>query len=164
MLPLMLGGFIGLYYTPWLLTSLTDVDGNLEPIGTRIALAAILGIVSLFCTLGIWCYQSIYVANLARDGDTVIVSTQGLLWLNATSLPVTKFRSGNEYRGRLMIPGEVSVSTPFRTIAIDGWWLPLLVDDQSRHLDSTALNQLVRDGRKARERKAKAQTETQPGQ
>ncbi|MEO1204789.1 MAG: hypothetical protein AAFV45_00505 [Pseudomonadota bacterium] len=151
----MTGGAVGLFYTPWLLTSLPDADGNLEPLSMRIMLATLVGVVSLLCTVGLWCYQSIYVARLARDNDTVIVHTQGLLQQSARAIPVTAFRSSRAYGGRLFIPGQVSVNTPFHTIKVEGWWLPLLVDDQSRHIDLAALASILRDSENIRGRKAK---------
>jgi hypothetical protein len=149
-LPLMGGGIVGLYYSPWLLTSLPDVDGQLEPFGARIGLAALVAFVSLLCTVGLWCYQSIYVARLVRDGDLVIVHTQGLLQLNEKHLPIKAFHSSKAYSGRMLLPGKPFVNAPFQTMTVEGWWLPLLVDEQSEYLDGIALTQILRDSEVAR--------------
>ncbi|MEL7049881.1 MAG: hypothetical protein AAFO75_13165, partial [Pseudomonadota bacterium] len=85
-----------------------------------------------------------------------VVHTQGLFQPSARDLPVRAFRSGREYRGLLSIPGQVSVNAPFQTITVDGWLLPLLVDEQSRHLDRRALADLVRDSERIRRREAKS--------
>ena len=155
-LPFMCAGFVGLCFTPWLLTSLPNIDGELEPLSARIALASLVAFCGLLCTVGFWFYLSIYVSALARDGDTVIVRTQGVLWPSFKALPITSLRSISEYDGRLWIPGRVWVNAPFQTMAVEGWKLPLLVDDQSRYLDRTALHQLVRDSETQRRRQAKS--------
>lgn len=152
--PFICAGLVGLCFTPWLLTSLPNIDGELEPLSARIALASLVAFCGLLCTVGFWCYLSIYVSALVRDGDTVIVQTQGILWPNAKALTITSLRSISEHDGRLWIPSRVWVNAPFQTIAVEGWKLPLLIDDQSRYLDRTALRQIIRDSEMKRRRQA----------
>ncbi|MEL6292187.1 MAG: hypothetical protein AAFQ44_10365, partial [Pseudomonadota bacterium] len=45
-------GLVGLYFTPEILMSLTDVDGNLEPLDARIGLGGLIGGASLLATVG----------------------------------------------------------------------------------------------------------------
>ncbi|MEM9724897.1 MAG: hypothetical protein AAF909_05465 [Pseudomonadota bacterium] len=137
--------------TPWTLTSLTDVDGALEPLVARVALAALLALVGLLCTAGIWAYTSVYVTRLRRHGDWAKVTTQGLLWPRERRLSLAMLHPAQSYEGRLFIPGEALLNTPFRTIAVTGWRLPLLVDDQSPVMDSAGLDALLRQGARLRQ-------------
>lgn len=149
-LPFMVGGGVGLAYTPWLLTSLTDVDGNLEPFGARLAIAALVGGTSLLCTVGFWIYVAIYAARVVRRGDTVDLYTQGVLQRRKQTLAITSFLGSKEHDGEMYIPTRFSIRTPFITLKISGWFLPLIVDAQSRHFDERALNRLLQNARRVR--------------
>ncbi|MEO0730358.1 MAG: hypothetical protein AAFY64_08250 [Pseudomonadota bacterium] len=152
---LMAGGLVGLYYTPWVFTSLSDQHGNLESFEARLMLSALLGAVSLISVLGMLYYHSFYVARIERRGDTVTIYSQGLIFRRPFDVPVRAFRSSRAYSGYLKIPRQVTVNTPFRTLTLDGWWLPFMIDDQSRHMDGAALMRLFRESDKIRRREGR---------
>ncbi|MCB1510662.1 MAG: hypothetical protein KDJ36_07140 [Hyphomicrobiaceae bacterium] len=161
--PMMLGAI-------WALFDLRAVDGSLEPIGARIAIAALLFVTGFLCTVGMWIYLSIYPMRLQTSGDTIIMETARLIGSGRTILPISHFGSKTFHTGRIGAPGSLErragfrfdINTPFSTIAIAGWRLPMLIDHQGGGFDSGELRRLTSAAERAR-RNAQASASASDG-
>ncbi|MEO0792962.1 MAG: hypothetical protein AAFY27_10500 [Pseudomonadota bacterium] len=149
-------GLVGLYFTPEILMSLTDVDGNLEPLDARIGLGGLIGGASLLATVGMWLYVYVYVVSISRSGDYVVVRTQGVFRPTTRIIPITGFIGSTAHDGRTKFPMRFQVNAPYTTLRIDGWWLPLVVDEQSETFHGDALGRIVQDSEMIRRRAATA--------
>lgn len=143
----------------WMLFELRAVDGTLEPFEARLAVSALVFVTGFLCSLGMWVYVTIYPMRLSRDGDAVIMETARLFGDVRTALPITHFGSRTFHKGRLGAAGSVErrmgfrfdINTPFSTVAIAGWWLPMLIDHQGTGFDAAALERLAKDAERARQ-------------
>lgn len=142
-------GIVPLVSAPNVLTSLTNVAGELEPLDARIALASLLFGVGLLMTVGLWLYLGLYVTRLTRTKSDAFVSFAGVFRTYTRRIPVDCFRDGGEHEGRTHIYSTgLRVDAPYRTARVRGWWLPLILDQQAETFDGAGLDRLIADGKR----------------
>lgn len=138
---------IGLALLPtafWSLTSLSKIDGTLEPIGARITLFAFLLVVGLLMSAGMWFYITRYVLRLTRSPEGIDITTSRILY-NVTNRYSSKdfdsFKSKDDggFIGRGMF-----ADTPFDTIRLKGALFPFILDCKAEIYDGRSLAEIAR--------------------
>ena len=119
-------------YSGWLVFhsyGLAPADGGeLKPFGSRLIVGgSIAGAGLAFCGLMI-VYASIYVLQLSRDGEKVVLKT--LSWTGKESGPwilkASEFQQARQFGGKLNL--DISVDAPWINLHVSGRRLPLLLD------------------------------------
>jgi hypothetical protein len=125
----------------WALTSLTALDGNLEPLETRILLFAILLVSGFLMSLGLWLFLKLYVLRISQIDDRISVTTTRVLMDLTETFEPGQLGQGRRYDGKAIV-GRNNSPAPFHTIAIQGRRLPLILDEQASVFDTAAIERL----------------------
>lgn len=128
-----------LWLAGWAGFHATDAAGNLEPLASRLGLAALAAGAGLVFSAGMAVYLMLYAMRLERLGNNLILRRSYVFGEYDTTIPITNITG---VRHRAWRNG--SVETPFYTVAIRGWRLPIIVDCRSPAIDEQAIRRLAR--------------------
>lgn len=137
-------GLILIACSYWAVTSLTKVDGTLEPLGARLTLGALILVTGLLLSLGLWVYIQLYVLRLVRRGSMVEVTTSRIFYNHTALFERSDFETHRDHQeGSFLIVWFFS-NTPFDSLKVGRNLLPYILDRKIEHFDSTAIASLTR--------------------
>lgn len=141
-------GFVALPAAYWAFTDLRALDGSLEPLGLRAALAGLLLLTGLLFGPGLLVFCRIYPLCLTLAEDCVVVQTMSFFGTRERRLQLARFGAWSEHEGHIY-----TVRTPFATVKIAGWALPMILDRQAKTFSEAGLRRVLKAA--AQQRKAK---------
>lgn len=131
------------YYT---LTGMTQMPASpeLAPLGTRLAVAALIAVLGGGFFGGMLAYLGYYTTRLtlADDASQVHVETLRLFGRQVRTLPISRIASTSYHRGQLAFPGGVSVDAPWYWVRVQDE-RGFLLDAQGTFADRGALAKVL---------------------
>lgn len=125
----------------WILTSLPKTDGTLEPLDARIALFCLTFITGLLMSIGLWIYLQLYPLKIVRNRKRVRITTTRIITNITQEFDTSELSGGRRYEGA---GSYDQPNTPFQTLRIRGWLLPLILDEKAKIFDPHAIEHLRR--------------------
>jgi len=135
---------VGCLYWAWSLAhtyGLLPADGGvLRPLHQRLMMAAVVVLVGVLPTAGMWLFNRRYLTRIERDGDKVALTTLGIISPGTRIFRVSDFTGQGHRHGQMS--GRIAVNAPWIALRVAGVRLPFVVDLQAEHVDIDAIEGL----------------------
>lgn len=133
-------------------TSATGAGGVPASLAERIGLAIMMVTLGGLCIVGMLVFLSVYLVEMRTHGDHVELQLFRPLYGKRTlQLPLNALQRGKhhagrygfvEHSGRRYRYDVQQVEAPWRSVRVEGWLLPLVVDLQGSEINAAKLQRL----------------------